>query len=124
MSYFVTGATGFIGRFLVPELLGNRQGEIFVLCRESSLPRMQQLISRWGSERVVPVIGDLGAPDLGVDPEWIAEHGGEVEPFFHTASIYAMTADAPTNHAMTVPAPQHDPPFPRPHDAPPFPQPP
>ncbi|NYG57872.1 NAD(P)-dependent dehydrogenase (short-subunit alcohol dehydrogenase family) [Nocardioides daedukensis] len=102
MSYFVTGATGFIGRFLVPELLGNRQGEIFVLCRESSLPRMQQLISRWGSERVVPVIGDLGAPDLGVDPEWIAEHGGEVEHFFHLAAIYDMTADDATNDAMNV----------------------
>src|SRR3546814_18721123 len=102
MSYFVTGATGFIGRFLVPELLGNRQGEIFVLCRESSLPRMQQLISRWGSERVVPVIGDLGAPDLGVDPEWIAEHGGEVEHFFHLAANLSHTTDAHTTHEVTA----------------------
>ena len=33
MSYFVTGATGFIGRFLVQELVDNRDGTIFVLCR-------------------------------------------------------------------------------------------
>ena len=31
MAYFVTGATGFIGRYLVQELVDNREGEIFVL---------------------------------------------------------------------------------------------
>jgi len=30
LSYFVTGATGFIGRHLVQELLRNREGEVFV----------------------------------------------------------------------------------------------
>ena len=38
MAYFVTGATGFIGRYLVQELIDNREGEIFVLCREGSRP--------------------------------------------------------------------------------------
>ena len=31
MAYFVTGATGFIGRFLVQELLDNREGDVFVV---------------------------------------------------------------------------------------------
>ncbi|QIX26451.1 SDR family oxidoreductase [Nocardioides sp. JQ2195] len=102
MSYFVTGATGFIGRFFVEELLENREGDIFVLCRASSLPRMERLIARWGSDRVQPVIGDLGSPDLGVDPQWIAEHVGSIEHFFHLAAIYDMTADDSTNDAMNV----------------------
>ena len=102
MSYFVTGATGFIGRFLVKELLDHREGEIFVLVRESSLPRIEALIRRWDTDRVVPVIGHLGAPALGVASRWVEEHRGTVDHFFHLAAIYDMTADAATNDAMNV----------------------
>ena len=49
MAYFVTGATGFIGRHLVQELLDNREGEIFVLVREGSREKLDDLIERWGS---------------------------------------------------------------------------
>ena len=35
MAYFVTGATGFIGRRLVERLLDKRQGKVYVLVRES-----------------------------------------------------------------------------------------
>ena len=40
MSYFVTGATGFIGRNLV-ELLLEREGTIYVLVREGSKGRLE-----------------------------------------------------------------------------------
>ena len=43
MSYFVTGATGFIGRRLVERLL-DRKGKIHVLVREDSLGRLDELI--------------------------------------------------------------------------------
>ncbi|ANH40005.1 Fatty acyl-CoA reductase [Nocardioides dokdonensis FR1436] len=102
MSYFVTGATGFIGRFLVEELLDHRDGEVFVLVRAGSLARMEALIRRWGSTRVTPVVGDLSADGLGVDPSWVAEHRGEIEHFFHLAAIYDMTADDATNETMNV----------------------
>ena len=54
MSYFVTGATGFIGRNLV-ELLLEREGTIYVLVREGSKGRLAELRSRWGvdEDRVV-----------------------------------------------------------------------
>ena len=42
MSYFVTGATGFIGRNLV-ELLLEREGTIYVLVREGSKGRLAEL---------------------------------------------------------------------------------
>ncbi|MBF4160964.1 SDR family oxidoreductase [Nocardioides acrostichi] len=102
MTYFVTGATGFIGRHLVEQLLDHREGEVFVLCRAGSLPRMEALIRRWGSDRVTPVVGDLGEPGLGVDPVWVEEHRGGIDHFFHLAAIYDMTADDATNEAMNV----------------------
>ena len=66
MNYFVTGATGFIGRHLV-ELLLQREGTIYVLVREGSRGRLEELRSRWGAEegRIVPVIGDLSQEKLG-----------------------------------------------------------
>ena len=102
MSYFVTGATGFIGRHLVEELVDHREGTIYVLCRRGSLDRMEQLIQGWGSDRVVPVVGDLAAPGLGVDDEWVAEHREGIDHVFHLAAIYDMTADDATNETMNV----------------------
>ena len=49
MSYFVTGATGFIGRNLVEQLL-EREGTIYVLVREGSRGRLEELRSRWGAD--------------------------------------------------------------------------
>ena len=42
MTYFVTGATGFIGRHLVERLL-EREGDVHVLVREGS----QDKLERW-----------------------------------------------------------------------------
>ena len=67
MSYFVTGATGFIGRFLVERLL-EREGTVYVLVREGSKGRLEELRSRWGAdpERVVGIVGDLSQRRLGI----------------------------------------------------------
>jgi NAD(P)-dependent dehydrogenase (short-subunit alcohol dehydrogenase family) len=103
MSYFVTGATGFIGRYLVQELLDNREGEIYLLCREGSRARLDALIALWGgSSRLVPVIGDLRADQLGIDPGWITEHQGSIDHFFHLAAIYDMTASEEMNETLNV----------------------
>ena len=48
MAYFVTGATGFIGRHLVERLL-DREGDIHVLVREGSMDRLEELEERWGA---------------------------------------------------------------------------
>ena len=41
MSYFVTGATGLIGRHLVERLL-EREGDIYVLVREGSADKLER----------------------------------------------------------------------------------
>jgi len=107
MRYFVTGATGFIGRHLVGELL-KREGTIFVLVREGSRARLEELLSSWegGQERIVPVIGDLTAPGLGVS-EADRERLQGVEHFFHLAAIYDMSADEESNRRANVDGTQH-----------------
>src|ERR1700759_4232757 len=107
MSYFVTGATGFIGRHLVEELLDHREGPVYALVRESSLPRLERMIELWETDRVVPVVGDLTAARLGVDQAWIAEHVGALDHVFHLAAVYDMTADDSANEAMNVDGTRH-----------------
>jgi NAD(P)-dependent dehydrogenase (short-subunit alcohol dehydrogenase family) len=101
-SYFVTGATGFIGRHLV-ELLLRREGTIHVLVREGSRARLEELIAAWGAdrERIVSVIGDLTAPALGVSAEDRKRLAG-VDHFFHLAAVYDMAADEETNRRSNV----------------------
>jgi NAD(P)-dependent dehydrogenase (short-subunit alcohol dehydrogenase family) len=101
VSYFVTGATGFIGRHLVEQLL-EREGDIHVLVREGSRERLDALIERWGAaDRVRPVTGDLTEPLLGVSEEDRKTLAG-VEHFFHLAAIYDMTADETQNAMLNV----------------------
>src|SRR2546430_2562204 len=104
MSYFVTGATGFIGRSLVEQLLRNREGDIHVLVRAGSQDKLDKLIAeRWdSSDRIKPVTGDLTEPKLGVAEDWIAANTGSVDHFFHLAAVYDMTADEQSNERMNV----------------------
>jgi thioester reductase-like protein len=109
MAYFVTGATGFIGSRLVERLLENRQGKIYVLVRESSKPRLDDLIERWSllagdsaATRIQPVVGDLRRPLLGVEQEQVEELRGKIKHFFHLAAVYDMTAPAERNNAVNV----------------------
>ncbi|HEY3717001.1 MAG TPA: SDR family oxidoreductase [Jatrophihabitantaceae bacterium] len=105
MNYFVTGATGFIGRFLVGELL-KREGTIYVLCRAGSLEKVDELRARWGvdEDRIVPVLGDLGLERLGVDAD---EFPVPIDHFFHLAAIYDLTADADSQHVANVEGTRH-----------------
>ena len=89
LSYFVTGATGFIGRHLVGELL-KREGTIYVLVREGSRGKVDALIQRLGAPegRIVPVNGDLAKPGLGVE-----DFSEKIDHLFHLAAVYDIQAD-------------------------------
>ena len=70
MAYFVTGATGFIGRHLVQELLDNREGEIFVLVREGSRAAPRDADPRAGAPTGSSRSSATSAePGLGVDAD-------------------------------------------------------
>ena len=108
MGYFVTGATGFIGRNLIERLL-EREGTIYVLVREGSKGRLAELRNRWGAddERIVGIVGDLSEPRLGVSAEDLERLEGEVDHLFHLAAIYDMQASAESQRVANVEGTRH-----------------
>ena len=114
MAYFVTGATGFIGRHLVARLL-ERDGDIYVLVREGSSDKLETLIAeKWipaagpdSRTRIKPVTGDLTKPRLGLDDATVDELNGAIDHFFHLAAIYDMTADEERNRIANVEGTRH-----------------
>ena len=106
-TYFVTGATGFIGRHLLERLL-QREGDIHVLVREGSRDKLDAIVARLGAgDRIKPVAGDLAEPMLGVSEADRDALRGKVDHVFHLAAIYDMTADETQNALLNVAGTQH-----------------
>ena len=103
MSYFVTGATGFIGRYLVSNLL-KRKGTVHVLVRKGSEKKLEAIAASmgWDRKRIVPVTGDLSKPRLGLTAAQVKALAGKVQHFFHLAAIYDMSADAASQQVANI----------------------
>jgi len=103
MSYFVTGATGFIGRHLLGRLL-DRKGQVYVLVRRQSREKFSALKASFGprGRRVVAVYGDLAEPQLGVSAADRKRLKGKIRHFFHLAAIYDLKAGAAEQEEANV----------------------
>jgi len=95
MQYFVTGATGFIGRRLVKALLARKGTVVHFLLRPESEAKVPELLEYWGTTkaRAIPVYGDLTAKKLGVAADAIKALKGTVDMVFHLAAVYDLKAD-------------------------------
>lgn len=96
-SIFLTGATGFLGAFLLHELLQQTQANIYCLVRASSLEEGKQKLAanlnRYllsaGSlhPRIVPVLGDLAQPCLGLSESQFCQLASEIDVIYHNGAF-------------------------------------
>ncbi|MBO9880422.1 SDR family oxidoreductase [Xanthomonas sp. D-109] len=95
MTYFVTGATGFIGRYLMAKLM-RRKGVVHVLLRKESQRKFDALVREqgWDPKRLVVLHGDVGAAYCGLTAAQRKALHGKVKHFFHLAALYDLTAKA------------------------------
>lgn len=108
MSYFLTGASGFIGRHLLEKLF-DRKGHIYLLVRKTSQKRMKQLLENMDapSKRISIITGDLTKKNLGVSKKNLDALKGKVKHFFHLAAIYDMKASMDEQLAANVEGTRH-----------------
>lgn len=89
----LTGATGFVGRFLLTQLLQDTDATVYCLVRAGSqyqaMSRLKAMLTKWDlwrdefESRIVSVPGDLRLPRLGVDELSYLSLSREVDSIYH-----------------------------------------
>ncbi|HKW83551.1 MAG TPA: SDR family oxidoreductase [Burkholderiaceae bacterium] len=104
MQYFVTGATGFIGKRLVKTLLARRGATVYFLLRPESEGKVEALREYWGAggAKAIPVYGDLTAKKLGVSADELKKLKGKIDHMYHLAAVYDLSADAESQIQVNI----------------------
>jgi thioester reductase-like protein len=95
-AVLLTGSTGFVGRFLLAQLLRDTTATVYCLVRAQSesqaASRLEETLSKWDlvrakdKHRIVPIHGDLGRPRLGIDEATYQTLSRKVSQIFHCAT--------------------------------------
>ncbi|MEW6083605.1 MAG: amino acid adenylation domain-containing protein [Chloroflexota bacterium] len=93
----LTGATGFVGAFLLKDLLTMTSAEIYCLLRaddlEQGLKRLKRNLDSYQlwdeslAHRIKPVLGDLGSPRLGLSEETFGELANQIDVIIHNGAM-------------------------------------
>ncbi|NEQ43849.1 MAG: AMP-binding protein [Leptolyngbya sp. SIOISBB] len=96
-AVFLTGATGFLGAFLLHELLQQTQAQVFCLVRadnrQEAFARLQDTFTKYGlpvanlTGRAVPVPGNLNQLRLGLSKIQFARLADQVDVIYHSGAM-------------------------------------
>jgi len=96
-AILLTGATGFLGAFLLRELLERTEATIYCHCRAAdpagALERLRGNVATYypwpegQAARIVPVVGDLGKPGLGLEPVLWQRLSAEIDLVIHSGAV-------------------------------------
>jgi amino acid adenylation domain-containing protein/thioester reductase-like protein len=109
---FLTGATGFLGAFLLYELLQQTQADIYCLVRANTIELAQtklqacltsyQLWQEPFKSRIFPVIGDLSQPLLGLTEVQFQTLADQIEVIYHSGAWVHHTSPYSLLKAVNV----------------------
>ena len=96
-TIFLTGVTGFVGIHLLQELLDTTNAEIYCLVRAQDQFHAMEKIDRCFKQyhipqkeeqkaRIIPVIGDLALPALGLSEEVFTKLAKQTDLIYHSGS--------------------------------------
>jgi thioester reductase-like protein len=93
----LTGATGFVGAFLLHDLLKETTADIHCLLRAEDIDKGRQRLIRnlnlyflWDdsfADRIKPVLGDLGEYQLGLSNETFAALAEQIDWIYHNGAM-------------------------------------
>jgi amino acid adenylation domain-containing protein/thioester reductase-like protein len=96
-AIFLTGATGFVGAFLLAELLQQTQADIYCLVRAGDFNAGKQRLEEtlkaylvWEesfNSRIIPVLGDLSQPLLGLSDEQFHLMALKIDSIYHNGAL-------------------------------------
>jgi thioester reductase-like protein len=96
-SIFLTGATGFLGAYLLDELLHKTTADIYCLVRcndaEAGIQRLKKHLEfyfLWKedfSSRIIPVVGDLSQPLLGLSQQQFSDLASQLHVIYHNGAL-------------------------------------
>jgi myxalamid-type nonribosomal peptide synthetase MxaA len=108
----LTGATGFLGAFLLHELLQQSSATIYCLIRatnfESGQQKLHQTLNAYGLEvdrhsfRIIPIIGDLSQPRLGLSTAQFNTLADQIDVIYHNGATVNHTAPYASLKATNV----------------------
>ncbi|HYU34097.1 MAG TPA: amino acid adenylation domain-containing protein [Thermoanaerobaculia bacterium] len=108
----LTGATGFVGAFLLREILDRTSGPIHCLVRAKSAregaSRLRSVLESYGlwrseaRDRIVAVPGDLTRPRLGLSEEGFSRLAGQIGAIVHCGASVHFTSPFAVSRAANV----------------------